>query len=139
MGTEASTVVGTPRDSKVNLGLDSNRQPPTLGNSQELASQEGDGADAEKASRHSANLEPARNDSHSSGPSDPNIVSWDGPDDPENPMNWSAKKKFANVATVSVITFITYVYLPFLCFVFGLTLCIDRWRLPCSLRVSQRL
>jgi hypothetical protein len=39
-------------------------------------------------------------------PADPNIVSWDGLDDPENPQNWPFKRKFAAVAIVSAITFI---------------------------------
>jgi len=40
---------------------------------------------------------------------DPNIVDWDGPNDPENPLNWSSGLKWGIVATVSSITFITYV------------------------------
>lgn len=39
--------------------------------------------------------------------SNSNIVNWDGPDDPQNPMNWSAKLKWGNVAVISVITFLT--------------------------------
>ena len=41
--------------------------------------------------------------------SDPNIVDWDGPDDPENPMNWSQSKKNVNIFLVSVFTFLTWV------------------------------
>ena len=37
------------------------------------------------------------------------IVDWDGPDDPENPHNWSGKQKGITIAIVSTITFITYV------------------------------
>ena len=40
---------------------------------------------------------------------DPNIVSWNGPDDPDNPVNWKSSLKWANVAAISAITFITYV------------------------------
>lgn len=36
-----------------------------------------------------------------------NVVDWDGPDDPENPLNWSQAKKWANIATISSITLIT--------------------------------
>lgn len=39
--------------------------------------------------------------------SDPNIVDWDGPDDPENPLNWSSGLKWGIVSTISSITFIT--------------------------------
>ncbi|KAF2277566.1 MFS general substrate transporter [Westerdykella ornata] len=38
---------------------------------------------------------------------DPKIVFWDGPDDPQNPMNWSEKKKWGTVTVVSCITFLT--------------------------------
>lgn len=38
---------------------------------------------------------------------DPNIVDFDGPDDPENPLNWSTKKKWGMVTLVSAITFLT--------------------------------
>ncbi|KAL5363873.1 putative efflux pump antibiotic resistance protein [Aspergillus floccosus] len=34
-------------------------------------------------------------------------VTWNGPDDPENPKNWSSKKKWAAVITVSSFTFIS--------------------------------
>ncbi|KAH7316906.1 major facilitator superfamily domain-containing protein [Stachybotrys elegans] len=39
--------------------------------------------------------------------SDPNAVGWDGPDDPQNPMNWSESKKWLNVMAVSVLTLLT--------------------------------
>lgn len=38
---------------------------------------------------------------------DPNIVDWDGPEDLENPLNWSSGLKWGIVATISAITFIT--------------------------------
>ncbi|PKX96030.1 putative phenol monooxygenase [Aspergillus novofumigatus IBT 16806] len=34
-------------------------------------------------------------------------VTWDGPDDPENPKNWPNKKKWAAIITVSLFTFIS--------------------------------
>lgn len=42
---------------------------------------------------------------------DPNIVDWDGPEDRNNPVNWSEKLKWANVAVISSITFLTQVTL----------------------------
>lgn len=109
MATEASTVVGSPDDSKVNLGMDGSRQPSGNNDSDALALQKDiNDTDIEKASSHSINPASAENEADSSTPEDSNIVSWDGPDDPENPMNWTAKKKFINVATVSLITFLTY-------------------------------
>jgi hypothetical protein len=38
---------------------------------------------------------------------DPNIVDFDGPNDPENPMNWSASSKWSMVALIASITFLT--------------------------------
>ncbi|KAI7278046.1 MFS multidrug transporter-like protein [Hortaea werneckii] len=38
---------------------------------------------------------------------DPNLVTWDGPDDPENPKNWSTKRKWAATLVVSSFTFIS--------------------------------
>lgn len=38
---------------------------------------------------------------------DSNIVDFDGPDDPENPQNWTPRKRWIAVALISAITFIT--------------------------------
>lgn len=38
---------------------------------------------------------------------DPNMVSWSGPDDPENPKNWKDSRKWAAVFVVSSFTFIS--------------------------------
>lgn len=38
---------------------------------------------------------------------DTNLVTWDGPDDPENPKNWSRQRKWAATVTVSLFTFIS--------------------------------
>ena len=35
-----------------------------------------------------------------------NIVTWNGPDDPENPANWSAVKTWGHVSIVSLLTFL---------------------------------
>ncbi|OCK73652.1 MFS general substrate transporter [Lepidopterella palustris CBS 459.81] len=40
-------------------------------------------------------------------PADPNIVWWDGPDDPQNPMNWTFFKKWGTVMIVACLTFLT--------------------------------
>lgn len=37
----------------------------------------------------------------------PNVVTWDGSDDPENPMNWSHRRKVWTVVLVSTWTFLT--------------------------------
>ena len=41
------------------------------------------------------------------GTKDPNTVTWDGPDDPANPMNWNMGLKVSNVAIISAMTFVT--------------------------------
>ena len=38
---------------------------------------------------------------------DPNMVSWNGPDDPENPKNWTLKRKWIATFVVSSFTFIS--------------------------------
>lgn len=38
---------------------------------------------------------------------DSKVVNWNGPDDPENPKNWSNRKKWAATVTVSLFTFIS--------------------------------
>lgn len=38
---------------------------------------------------------------------DPNLVTWDGPDDPANPKNWTKKQKWAATLVVSSFTFIS--------------------------------
>ena len=44
---------------------------------------------------------------HEKAPRDPNFVDWDGPDDPENPLNWSSAKKLAAIGIVSLITMLS--------------------------------
>ncbi|EMC98259.1 hypothetical protein BAUCODRAFT_67448 [Baudoinia panamericana UAMH 10762] len=41
------------------------------------------------------------------GEKDINLVTWDGPDDPDNPKNWPRKTKWAATITVSLFTFIS--------------------------------
>jgi multidrug resistance protein len=41
------------------------------------------------------------------GEKDVNLVTWDGPDDPDNPKNWTRKKKWLATITVSLFTFIS--------------------------------
>lgn len=42
------------------------------------------------------------------GSADPFLVDWNGPDDPENPINWSRGKKIAIVLQVMFLTCVTY-------------------------------
>jgi hypothetical protein len=64
--------------------------------------------DVEKQSIQPDNI-PPNTVSHEKSAADPNIVNWDGPDDPENPMNWSLAKKMASIGIVSVLAFLSYV------------------------------
>lgn len=38
---------------------------------------------------------------------DPNVVDYDGPDDQENPYNWTKTRKWINGGFLSALTFIT--------------------------------
>ncbi|KAI1384998.1 MFS general substrate transporter [Hypoxylon trugodes] len=40
-------------------------------------------------------------------PGDPGLVTWSGPDDPENPKNWTISKKWGAVFIVSMFTFVS--------------------------------
>lgn len=108
--------------------------------SEDLALQKSNTADVEKGSSLSAGPGSIHNDSDSPAPADPNIVTWDGPEDPANPMNWSKKKKVLNVATVSMVTFLTYE--PFPCvlagIIYDLTSRIGHSHLLCSLLEFRR-
>ncbi|KAI9147176.1 cycloheximide resistance protein [Paramyrothecium foliicola] len=41
------------------------------------------------------------------GPHDANIVDFDGPDDPENPLNWSTARKTTSITIVSMTAFLS--------------------------------
>lgn len=53
---------------------------------------------------------------HSESPShptkDPNMVDWDGPNDPENPQNWSVRFKWMMTIVVIIMTVNVYVFIP---------------------------
>jgi hypothetical protein len=38
---------------------------------------------------------------------DPNVIFWDGPNDPENPQNWTRNKKLFNIGILSMLSLIT--------------------------------
>ncbi|KAI0636206.1 MFS polyamine transporter [Trametes polyzona] len=46
-------------------------------------------------------------DGETGSANEPLIINWDGPDDPQNPKNWTFKKKWAATAIVSAFTFIS--------------------------------
>lgn len=58
-----------------------------------------DSADTEKASSKDENIEESED-------LDPDVVFWDGPNDPDNPQNWSIRKKGLNIALISAMSFL---------------------------------
>ena len=40
-----------------------------------------------------------------------NIVDWDGPEDPQNPQNWTSLRKWTIIILISAITFNQYTFL----------------------------
>ena len=63
----------------------------------------GEHADLEK--RRTISRQPTNKSTRSQR--DPNMVSWNGPDDPENPKNWPLKRKWIATFVVSSFTFIS--------------------------------
>ncbi|KAH1335533.1 hypothetical protein KXX35_006063 [Aspergillus fumigatus] len=63
--------------------------------------------DLEEGTRDQSALEKSRTAKSDRSRRDPKLVTWDGPDDPENPKNWPNKKKWAAIITVSLFTFIS--------------------------------
>ncbi|KAJ5236917.1 hypothetical protein N7489_007008 [Penicillium chrysogenum] len=63
--------------------------------------------DLEKADTAEPELEKSRTTKSNRSRHDPKLVKWEGPEDPENPKNWSNKKKWAATITVSLFTFIS--------------------------------
>ncbi|KAI2468785.1 MFS general substrate transporter [Annulohypoxylon bovei var. microspora] len=58
-------------------------------------------------SRRDLDLEPGQSEDKTSVADDPNLVTWDGPEDPENPKNWSISKKWGVVFIVSIFTLVS--------------------------------
>ena len=58
------------------------------------------------------------------------LVDWDGPDDPNNPMNWTTLHKWVFISLVSAITFNVFVE-AILCFAVPQAdgLILERWHL----------
>jgi hypothetical protein len=91
------------------LGPD-NREPSARNDGDDLLALRKETTDVEKGPDHSANPAQSVEDAVEETPAaaDPNIVTWDGPDDPYNPYNWPTRKKIFNVSTISAVTFLTY-------------------------------
>jgi multidrug resistance protein len=69
-------------------------------------------ADAEKGLKSTAASTLSREDTLEGQPAaaqqtDPDIVDWDGPDDPENPLNWTKGRKWGLIACLGAVTLVT--------------------------------
>lgn len=64
------------------------------------------GVEAEESDKHLSLAGTIINEPNS----DPNVVDWDGPNDPENPLNWSSSKKNMHVIIVSLFSLAALVF-----------------------------
>lgn len=77
-----------------------NEETPTAsGRNSTSAGGEGEEGEHQGEGDGQANTRVAKEDEK-----DPNEVGWDGPDDPENPQNWSKKKKWYLTVLLSTAT-----------------------------------
>lgn len=105
---ELAVEEGHDADIPSNLGYIARQRPASAGGAHSLKEKEiGDLEKGEQSAEHSVVEEEQDVRAGEEEPTDPDTVWWDGPDDPQNPMNWSEIKKWATVAAVSGITFLT--------------------------------
>jgi hypothetical protein len=74
----------------VNDGAD-----PPENTSQEIVTEVQDGMEDQRDIEAGLNSEKPRSTRSNRSAIDPNLVTWNGPDDPENPKNWTFKHKWA--------------------------------------------
>ena len=118
-------------NSPVNVGNDDTRSSVTVADSSynpearhprssSNASPENVHDDASTEKRSANDAPPSRPNSssttlstHTAAPEtpvpDPNLVTWDGPDDPENPKTWPARRRWVITIANSLITLCVYV------------------------------
>ena len=61
----------------------------------------------EMATEHDSEKAQPSNTSQDATPKDPDVVDFDGPNDPENPMNWSSAKKTTQIVIVTTMTLLS--------------------------------
>ena len=83
--------------------MQSDHQPPAQSRSSEAEPTRE--VDLEKAAVPAVENGPPNGEKHQE--EDANVVSWDGDDDVQNPLNWAAAKKWSNTAVIAALTFIT--------------------------------
>ncbi|BCS18491.1 putative MFS transporter [Aspergillus puulaauensis] len=59
------------------------------------------------ASEPSSGHQPANDKGSAPTPSDPNLVTWNGPDDPEHPKNWTPFQKWTSIIPMSLFNFLS--------------------------------
>jgi hypothetical protein len=74
------------------------------GTNEDIVSEVRDGIEDERDVENLGNLEKKRTSRSARSARDPNLVTWDGPEDPANPKNWTNKHKWA----ATVIGMISY-------------------------------
>ncbi|KAI9732210.1 MAG: hypothetical protein M1834_004307 [Cirrosporium novae-zelandiae] len=79
----------------------------SLGSSNGVVKQIDGTEDLERVSSGPAAADLTSKEEPQEEPADPNVVGWDGDDDPENPMNWSASSRYGHVLLISAITMLT--------------------------------
>ena len=106
LNDDATTVVGhNPR-----VSSDNNAPSPS---NHDVATPTTSNAEVHDQSEFPSDLEKAQSptiDKEKPPEQDPNIVTWDGPNDPNNPRNWPFKQRWIVTLTVSSFTLMRYVY-----------------------------
>jgi len=77
------------------------------GSGEEAVPEVRDGIPDERDVERGEKLERKKTSKSAKSAKDPNLVTWDGPEDPANPKNWTFKHKWAATLIVSSFTFIS--------------------------------
>ncbi|KAN0061677.1 hypothetical protein ACQY0O_005668 [Thecaphora frezii] len=99
--SKRDSAAASPADARSHMGASSTEQ--SNGNGNGNGSGYGDASDASNGGYSNNGNGDDYGDSEKITP-DPNEVGWDGPDDPENPQNWSQTHKWAYTILVAVLT-----------------------------------
>ena len=73
---------------------------------QPSAKEQFDDSNADHTS-HKCDIEASAGVTQGTSTPDPFVVDWDGPDDPQNPFNWTTFKKYRQLLGMAFNTFLT--------------------------------
>lgn len=104
---ESQHQTSAPRDEKEAFHSSSATPTSRLSDTNSHEEQPRQRTDTDATAGNASTITEADKEAAAQPDSDPNIVTWDGPDDPNRPHNWTARKKWANMAIVSSICFLT--------------------------------